>query len=153
LRTAREARSGLAPNSFWFDRTYQSRFIINVFLIILTIAVASSCVAVALLWTLLYRPGAAQQPTLTAALIGVAVVVVAELLLAAPIAYYVGLRQSNQVVGPLRRVIRTLGSIGSGDFSKRVTLRQGDVLEMVARAINEMTEQLHKRYGSNSHHE
>ena len=150
LRTTREARAGLAPNPSWFDRTYQTRFITNIFLIIMTLVLASSCVAVALLWKTLYQPGAGQQVTLSAALIGVAVAMITELILAAPIAYYLGLRQTNRVVGPLRRMIRTIEAIGSGDFSRRITLRQGDVLEMVARSINQMAEQLQKRYG-NSH--
>jgi methyl-accepting chemotaxis protein len=150
LRTVRSARNGLAGNRAWFDRTYQIRFIARVLLIIIAIAVASTGLTIALLWALFYRPGAGPQGSLIAALGGVAVMILIELLLAAPIVYVLGVRQSRQVVGPLRRITRTLGAIGSGDFSQRVVVRQDDILGMVASSINRMTERLQKRRG-NSH--
>jgi nitrate/nitrite-specific signal transduction histidine kinase len=71
-----------------------------------------------------------------------------ELMLAAPLVYYLGLRQSHQVVGPLRRITRMLGAVGSGDFSQRIVVRHNDVLGMVANSINRMAERLQKRHGS-----
>ena len=148
LRIVRSARNGLASNPAWFDRAYQTRFIARLFLVIVAIAVTSACLTIALLWALLYRPGASPQSSLIAALIGVAVVMLTELLLAAPIVYVLGIRQSRQVVGPLRRMTRTLGAIGAGDFSQRLTIRHNDILEPVAKSINRMAERLQKRHSN-----
>lgn len=148
LRTVRSARNGLAGNHAWFDRTYQIRFIARALLIVVAIAVASTGLTIALLWALFYRPGASPQGSFIAALIGVAVMMLIELLLAAPIVYVLGVRQSRQVVGPLRRITRTLGAIGSGDFSQRVIVRHDDILEPLASSINRMAERLQKRHGN-----
>jgi len=148
FRTVRSARTGLGRNPAWFDRPYQIRFVSRVFLLVITIAVVSSCLAIALLWALLYRPGATPQTQLIAALTGVAVAMLIQLMLAAPVVYYLGLRQSHQVVGPLRRITRLLGAIGSGDFSQRIVVRHNDVLGTVAHSINRMVERLQKRHGN-----
>ena len=148
LRTVRSARNGLAGNRAWFDRTYQIRFVTRMLLLVVTVAVASTGLTIALLWALFYRPGGSPQGSLIAALTGVAAVALIELLLAAPIVYVLGVRQSRQVVGPLRRITRTLGAIGSGDFSQRLIVRHDDILEPLASSINRMAERLQKRHGN-----
>ena len=49
-------------------------------------------------------------------------------------------------MGPIKRMIGTLDAIATGNFSQRLVLRQGDVLEDVAQSINRMADQLQKRY-------
>lgn len=148
LRTIRSARNGLAGNHARFDRAYQIRFVTRMLLLVVTVAVASTGLTIALLWALFYRPGGSPQGSLIAALIGVAAVALIELLLAAPIVYVLGVRQSRQVVGPLRRITRTLGAIGSGDFSQRVIVRHNDILDPLVSSINRMAERLQKRHGN-----
>jgi nitrate/nitrite-specific signal transduction histidine kinase len=110
------------------------------------VAIVSRPIALAILWNLLYRPELQHQAFFSAALIGVAVTLITELLISIPIVYYLGIRQSHQVVGPLRRIIRVAEAIGSGDFSQRVDLRLDDVLKDLTNSINRMAENLQKRY-------
>ena len=126
------------------DHPYQLQFISRV-LFVMTVALASSLVALALLWKILYRPTVERQPYLIAALIGVAVTLLIQLLISIPIVYYLGVRQTHQVVGPLQRIAKALEAIGSGDFSQRLDLRPGDILKDLAKAINRMAENLQKR--------
>jgi nitrate/nitrite-specific signal transduction histidine kinase len=113
-------------------------------LIIFAATIATAFIAVLILWNL--RPNLEGQPGLLASLIGVAMALIVELAICIPMVYSLGIRQSHRVVGPLRRIMRTLEAIGSGDFSKRLGLRPGDVLEDLARAINRMAENLQKRH-------
>lgn len=115
-------------------------------MIICGVALISSIVATGILWKNMYRPELEQQSHIVSALIGVSVILLIELLISIPIVYFLGIRQSHQIVGPLKRISRTLEAVGSGDFSQRLILRQGDVLEDLAKAINQMSENLQKRY-------
>ena len=127
------------------DRPYQLRFVTRVFLAVFTVAVASSLIATGLLWTNMYRPELETQTPLIGSLIAVATVLLIELLLAIPIVYVLGVRQSHRVVGPIKRIKQTLEAIGAGDFSQRITLRQGDALEDLAKSINQMAASLQQR--------
>ncbi len=40
---------------------------------------------------------------------------------------------------------KLLEAIGNGDFSQRITLRDGDALEDLAKSVNAMAETLQKR--------
>ena len=131
------------------DRTFQLQFVrrlTGVFAIICLIAMASSLVATAILWKNMFRPELEQQTHIAAALIGMAIVLCIEILISIPVVYFWGIRQSHQIVGPLKRITRAIDAIGSGDFSQRLILRQGDVLEDLAKTINQMSENLQKRY-------
>ena len=127
------------------DRDYQLRFVTRLFIVICGIAVASSVIATGILWKNMYRPELDQQTHIVSALIGVAVILLIELLVAIPIVYYLGVRQSHQVVGPVKRMVKTLEALGSGDLTQRIVVRRGDVLEDVAQAINQMADSLQKR--------
>ena len=127
------------------DRGYQLRFVTRVFMVVLTVAVVSSLISTALLYANMYRPELPQQ-TLISSLIAVATTLLIELLLAIPIVFFLGIRQSHRIVGPMNRIKQTLAAIGQGDFSKRITLRQGDALEDLANAINQMAERLQQRF-------
>ncbi len=138
---------------FLVDRTYQLRFVkklTSLFATICLIAMASSLIATAILWKNMYRPEIEHQTQIASALIGMAIILLIEILISIPVAYFWGIRQSHQVVGPVQRMARTLEAIGSGDFSKRLVLREGDVLEDVAKAINQMAENLQKRFPPSS---
>ena len=128
------------------DMSYQLRFVTRMLMIICGVALISSIVATGILWKNMYRPELEQQSHIVSALIGVSVILLIELLISIPIVYFLGIRQSHQIVGPLKRISRTLEAVGSGDFSQRLILRQGDVLEDLAKAINQMSENLQKRY-------
>jgi len=128
------------------DRSYQLRFVTRLFVVICVIAVLSSLIASAILWKNMYRPEFEQQTQIVSGMIGVAVILLIELLISIPIVFFLGIRQSHQVVGPMKRIIRALEAIGSGDFSPRLILRQGDVLEDLAKTINQMAENLQKRH-------
>lgn len=127
------------------DTGYQIRFVTRLFAIVLAIAIVSSMLATALLWGNMYRPDLGLRSHLTSALIAIAVTLLIELLLSIPIVFYLGIRQSHRIVGPINRIKRTLEAIGRGDFSQRITLREGDVLDDLAKAINQMAEQLEQR--------
>jgi methyl-accepting chemotaxis protein len=127
------------------DRSYQLRFAGRLFLIVLAVAVASGAGATGLLWVNISRSGGEQPFLIVTSLITVAVMLLLELLLAIPMVLVLGIRQSHRIVGPLKRLRRTLQAIGNGDFSQRIILREGDVLADVAKAINEMAERLQRR--------
>jgi len=112
------------------------------------VAAVSSLLATGLIWKNLYRPELEVQTTLISSLIAVATIFFIELLLAIPIVYILGIRQSHRIVGPMKRMQQTLLAIGAGNFSQRIVLREGDALEDLAKAINEMAEQLQRRYPS-----
>ena len=128
------------------DRGYQLRFVTRVFVVVLIVAVISSLISTGLLWTNMYRPDLEQQATLIAALIAVATTLLIELLLAIPLVYFLGIRQSHRVVGPVNRIKRVLEAIGAGDFSQRITVRRGDALEDLAKSINQMADNLRQRF-------
>jgi len=128
------------------DLSYQLRFVTRILMIICSIALVSSLFATAILWKNMYRPELESQSHIVSALIGISVFLLIELLISIPIVYFLGIRQSHQVVGPLKRMNRAIESIGNGDFSPRLVLRQGDVLEDLSKTINQMAENLQKRF-------
>ena len=128
------------------DRGYQLRFVTRVFIVVLAVAVVSSLIATGLLWTNMYNPELDQQTLLIACLISVATILLIELLLAIPIVFFLGVRQSHRIVGPMNRLKRTLEAIGTGDFSQRISVRHGDALEDLAKSINQMAEKLQQRF-------
>ena len=142
--------SGKPPyqrRQYLVDRTFQLRFVSRMFLAVLVVAGLSCLGSSALLWRQLYVPGeGTQTPVLVAALLAVAATLLIELLLAIPIVFYLGIRQSHSIIGPMKRIAATLKAIGEGDFSRRLTLREGDVLTDLAEAINAMAEALGRRF-------
>lgn len=127
------------------DRGYQIQFVTRMFMVVLGVAAVSSLIATGLLRMYMYDPNMPQQ-TLIYCFLAVAITLLVELLLAIPLVWHLGIRQSHRVVGPMNRLRRTLEAIGNGDFSQRITLRQGDALEDLAKSINQMADALQKRY-------
>lgn len=127
------------------DRGYQLRFVTRVFVVVLIVAVVSALISTGLLWMNMYRPDLEQSTTLVAALIAVATTLLVELLISIPLVYFLGIRQSHRVVGPINRMKRVLEAIGAGDFSQRIIVRRGDALEDMSKTINEMAEHLGQR--------
>jgi len=132
------------------DRGYQLRFVTRVFVVVLIVAVVSSLISTGLLWTNMYRADLEQQATPIAALIAVATTLLVELLIAIPLVYFLGIRQSHRVVGPVNRIKRVLEAIGAGDFSQRIVVRRGDALEDLAKTINRMADSLQQRLPTRS---
>ena len=128
------------------DRAYQLRFVTRLFLIILLVATASALVSSILVWRNTYTPGQTSQEVFIVALVAISSTLLIELLLAIPLIFVLGIRQSHRIVGPMNRIRQTLAAIGQGDFSRRITLRQGDALEELAVAINQMAERLQQRF-------
>ena len=127
------------------DRSYQLRFVTRVFVVVLLVAVISSLISTGLIWKTMYQPELESHTPLIAALVAVATTLLFELLLAIPIVFYLGIRQSHRIVGPINRLKKSLEAIGNGDFSQRITLRQGDALEGLAKSVNQMAESLLRR--------
>jgi len=128
------------------DRAYQLRFVTRMLSVIFAVALISSMTASLLLWKNMYRRDLETQASFISSLIAVATTLLIELLIAIPVAYLWGIRQSHRIVGPMERLKRMLGAISEGDFSQRITLRQGDALEDLATSINQMVETLGRRY-------
>jgi methyl-accepting chemotaxis protein len=133
-------------NIFLVDRGYQLQFVTRLFLVLLTIAVIAALAASALLWNSMFNPEAPSHEALITGLAAIAVTLLLELLIAIPLIFVLGVRQSHRLIGPVNRVKRALEAIGQGDFSQRVILRQGDALEDLARAINKMAGNLQQRF-------
>ena len=130
------------------DRTYQIRFVTRVFAAVLAVAVVSSLIATGLLWGTMYQPAEnGMQVHLTVALIAIAVTLLIELLLAIPVVFFLGIRQSHRIVGPMNRIKKILETYGTGDFTPRIVLRDGDALEDLAKALNAMADRLQQRPG------
>ena len=129
------------------DPAYQIRFVTRVFMVVLAVAVVSSLISTGLLWRNMYRPDEMElRSTLIASLIAVATTLLIELLLSIPIVFFLGIRQSHRIVGPMNRLKKTIEAISQGDFSQRIILRQGDALEDLAKTINRMAESLQQRF-------
>ena len=128
------------------DRAYQLQFVTRLFIAILAIAALTYVIASWLLWRNLYLPHQETSPALmTSALIGITLTLLVELLIAIPLLFLLGIRQTHRVVGPMKRITRALEAIGSGNFHQRIRLRKGDTLEELAQAINRMAEHLEAR--------
>ena len=133
------------------NRHYQMAFMVRLFWVVLAVTATSSIVCSFLLWRAMSFPGEGLHVALlTSALIAVATLLFVELLLAVPIIFVLGLRQSHRVIGPVDRLKRTLEDIGKGDFTQRITLRDSDDLDGLAKAINQMAEHLQRRFSRSS---
>lgn len=132
------------------DRNYQLQFVSRVFMVVLAVAIISLVVSSVLLWSHLYRPDMTSQTPLITSLLAIATMMLVELLVAIPLVFFLSLRQSHRIVGPMNRIKRLLQAIGSGDFSQRITLRKGDALEDLAKEINQMAQGLHRRFSGGS---
>jgi methyl-accepting chemotaxis protein len=128
------------------DWSYQLRFVTRLFMVVLAVAVASSLISSGMMWRHLYSPNLESQTSLIIGFSAVATTLLIELLLAIPLIFFLGIRQSHRIIGPMNRIKKMLEAIGNGDFSQRLTLRQGDVLEDVAKSINQMAETLQQRF-------
>ena len=126
------------------DPSYQLRFATRLFAIILGVAILSWFLAVWVLQLNLYQPTTGSQTTVLVASIAVTTTLGVQLLLAIPIVFYLGVRQTHHVVGPIERMKRALKAIEEGDFSQRIKLRKGDALPDLADAINRMAESLQR---------
>jgi len=128
------------------DRDYQLRFVTRIVMVIFAVAILSSLLSSLLLWLNTDHMDSESSTHFITSLATVAITLLIELLLAIPIVLYVGIRQSHRIVGPMNRLKHILEAIGKGEFSQRITLRQGDVLEDLAKSINRMAESLQQRF-------
>ncbi|MBI4597531.1 MAG: HAMP domain-containing protein [Candidatus Omnitrophica bacterium] len=127
------------------DRPYQLRFVSRVLMGVLLIAVVSGFVTSTILWRNMYQPELLREHVVVG-LLAVTMTLLVELLVSIPIIFVLGIQQSHRVIGPMSRLKRTLEAIGNGDLSQRITLRQGDALEDLAKSINQMAEKLQQRF-------
>ena len=130
------------------DRRYQFHFVSRVFLVVLLVAGLSLLLSVALVWFNMNRPSVSSDTSLVAAFLAITTMMAVDLVVAIPVVFFFSIRQSHRVVGPMNRIKQTLEAIGTGNFSERIVLRQGDVLEDLAKTINRMAEDLQKRFPS-----
>ena len=128
------------------DRGYQLQFVNRLLTVIFAISTISSLLAFGILYSTMYRQDLENWAQIVSVLLGVSVTLALELLVSIPIVYHLGIRQTHRVVGPLKRMVHALEAIGSGDFSPRLVLREGDVLQDLAKSINQMAENLQQRF-------
>ncbi|RKZ12319.1 hypothetical protein DRQ53_08500 [bacterium] len=64
------------------------------------------------------------------------------------VVFYIGVRFSNQIVGPLPRVTRALGDIAAGRPASHLKFRRGDVLEDLAIQVNSLSDSLYPGSGA-----
>jgi methyl-accepting chemotaxis protein len=69
------------------------------------------------------------------------------LALAAPVLFYLSLRFTHRLAGPLPKIYDTLRKVGQGDFEQKLVLRRNDELRDLADVINEMIENLRSGKG------
>jgi methyl-accepting chemotaxis protein len=129
------------------DWSYQIKFAMRLFMAVLAVAIATFVVAGVRLWTVMDSPELLDQVDVIEPLSAVSIALGFEVLISIPIILFFGIRQSHKVVGPMGRIKRTLETIGDGDFSPRIKLRDGDVLGELAQDINRMAEKLEGRFG------
>jgi methyl-accepting chemotaxis protein len=132
------------------DRTYQLRVARQLLTVLFLIVVGSSLVTSVLMGMSLNQPELGSNAPLIAAAIAVFVMLSIQVLVGSAIVWVVSIRQSHRVVGPMARIKRTLEAIGNGDFSQRLTLRKGDVLQDLAEDINQMAQRLEQRFPRSS---
>lgn len=127
------------------DPGYQLRFATRLFATVLGVALLSALIATGILWTNLSQSDLEHQATFVASLVAVSTTLLIELLIAIPIVFYLGIRQSHRIVGPMNRIRRLLEAMAAGDYSQRLTLRRGDVLTDLAETINRLADSLQDR--------
>ena len=54
--------------------------------------------------------------------------------------FFIGLRYSHQIVGPLQRIKRALRQMAAGERPERLEFREGDVLEELAEEVNKVAD-------------
>lgn len=64
------------------------------------------------------------------------------------VVFYIGIRYSHQIVGPLPRLTRTLGELARGKNPPPLEVRSGDVLDDLATAINRLAAAMHGAPGT-----
>ncbi len=74
-------------------------------------------------------------------------VLLARMVFIAIIICFLSVFVSHKIAGPVYRLEESVKTIASGDFSRRIKLRQGDELQDLADAFNTMTESLDKIIG------
>ena len=62
-----------------------------------------------------------------------------------PLVGFLGVWLSHKIAGPIYRMERFLGTMASGDFSGRITLRRGDEMVSLADSINRLSASLSQR--------
>ncbi len=127
------------------DRAYQMRFVGHLFTAILAVAVIGSLISSVILWSNL-EASSDTSTSLAVSLIAVAITLLFQLVVGGGLVYYIGIRQSHRIVGPMIRIKRALEAIGAGDFTQRIQLRKDDALQDLAEAINKMAENLQQRF-------
>ena len=73
--------------------------------------------------------------------------IIAYLLTGAVVSIIFGIYSSHRVIGPSVAIKRHIGRLKSGDYARKLHIRDGDELVTVAREINELTEVLQQKYG------
>ena len=58
------------------------------------------------------------------------------------VVFFLGLRYSHQIVGPLPRITRALRRIATGAQPERLQFRSGDILEELASEVNQVADRM-----------
>ena len=148
--SAAMAQPAYRRKEYLVDRGYQLQFATRLFAVVFAVAVISALICATLLWKYTRAHGRPSDIIFITSLVAIAATLLIELLLAIPLIFFLGVRQSHRLIGPMKRLKATLEAIGKGDFSQRITLRPGDALEDLGRAINRMAQHLERRFPKSS---
>lgn len=66
--------------------------------------------------------------------------------------FVIGIRYSNQIVGPLPRIQGSLDQLAKGENPPRLKFRTGDVLEELATSVNRLADQIHPAPATEERH-
>ncbi len=115
------------------DKQFQARFIA---LAVITLVIAVNVVII----TLLAQPLFEQRTTI----VNTAILGIVELMLVLG-AYYVGVRASHRIAGPVYVMANSIRRLGDGDLAFQIRLRRDDHFKTFCEDINVSIERLRKR--------
>jgi len=128
------------------NRKYHLKFAIRILGVVFIIAIFSGVMAIGMLWQNLYQPDSSYESHFFVACIGVVLFLFIELILAIPLVYLLTIKQSNELIGPVNRIVTTLQQISNGDFSAQMSIRKGEPLEEIGNAVNILSKEMQNSF-------
>lgn len=136
--------AGFRRSKYVVQREMQLRF--AGFVIVFVVA-ASLITGITIFYTTLFMLGERladvyPQGRLIAIFRNAHIAMAVNLILILPIIFWVSIRYSHRIVGPLPKIYKALNEIRDGNFNAKVTLRKNDELQELADLVNEMAKSL-----------
>lgn len=125
---------------YLIDQKFQWRFVRHLIIPLVLGVVIITLVDYYFIWSFFTSPTPARYENMEFISLKIAgYLLFYELCILIPIVAIIGVIISHRVAGPLFQIERFLRSIGDGDLSRRIILRQKDELKNLAMCVNEMT--------------